>query len=356
MSKVSILIPVYNVEKYLRECLDSVAGQTLNDIEIICINDGSTDSSLDIINEFAGKDSRFVVISGPNGGYGKAMNKGLDAATSEYIGIVEPDDFVPEGMYSDLYDIAKKNDLDLVKADFYRFKTVNGTFEKTLERLDRTGTYYNSVFDPSHMPEAVYFTLNTWSGIYKREFIEKYHIRHNETPGASFQDNGFFFQTFIYAQRAMIVDKPYYMNRRDNPNSSVMNPNKVYTMNIEMDWVMDILKRDPEIWERFKYMYWWRKYQNYNYRYQVLDKSFRQEFMNRFCMEFKWADIRGELDLDLFTPYQQSKLKEMISLADKYYWRQNISVSWKIKRLIPGPVKDFLKKLLWGNTYGKKKS
>lgn len=356
MSKVSILIPVYNVEKYLRECLDSVAGQKLSDIEIICINDGSTDSSLDIINEFAGKDSRFVVISGPNGGYGKAMNKGLDAATSEYIGIVEPDDFVPDCMYSDLYDIAKKNDLDLVKADFYRFKTVNGTFEKTLERLDRTGTYYNSVFDPSHMPEAVYFTLNTWSGIYKREFIEKYHIRHNETPGASFQDNGFFFQTFIYAQRAMIVDKPYYMNRRDNPNSSVMNPNKVYTMNIEMDWVMDILKRDPEIWERFKYMYWWRKYQNYNYRYQVLDKSFRQEFMDRFCMEFKWADIRGELDLDLFTPYQQSKLKEMISLADKYYWRQNISVSWKIKRLIPGPVKDFLKKLLWGNTYGKKKS
>ena len=82
MSKVSILIPVYNVEKYLRECLDSVAGQKLSDIEIICINDGSTDSSLDIINEYAGKDSRFVVISGPNGGYGKAMNKGLDAATS----------------------------------------------------------------------------------------------------------------------------------------------------------------------------------------------------------------------------------------------------------------------------------
>ena len=356
MQKVSILIPIYNVEQYLRECLDSVVNQKLKEIEIICINDGSTDSSLDIIKEYAERDSRIVIITGPNGGYGKAMNKGLDAATSEYIGIVEPDDYVSDNMFSDLYDIAKKNDLDLVKADFYKFKTINGTKEKTVMPLDKTGTHYNVVFDPSHTPEAVYFTLNTWTGIYKRDFIEKYHIRHNETPGASFQDNGFFFQTFIYGQRAMIIDTPYYLKRIDNPNSSVYNRDKVYTMSIEMDWVMDILKRDPEIWERFKYMYWWRKFQNYMFRYNVLDKSFKQEFMNRFCMEFKWAKLRGELDFNVFEPSQRATLEEMITLADKYYFRHNLSVSWKIKKLIPKPIKDFLKKLLWGKEYGNKKS
>lgn len=78
------------------------------------------------------------------------------------------------------------------------------------------------------------FIMNTWSGIYRRDFLEQYKIRHHETPGASFQDNGFWFQTFIYAKRAMILDTPYYMNRRDNPNSSVNNREKVYCINQEI--------------------------------------------------------------------------------------------------------------------------
>ena len=77
MAKVSVVIPTYNVEQYLRECLDSITQQTLQEIEIICVNDGSTDGSLEIINEYAEKDPRIIVITGPNGGYGKAMNKGL---------------------------------------------------------------------------------------------------------------------------------------------------------------------------------------------------------------------------------------------------------------------------------------
>ena len=92
--KVSILVPCYNVEKYLKQCLDSIVNQTLQDIEIICINDGSTDSTLDIIKQYAKNDDRFVVIDKQNEGYGKSMNRGLDAATGEYIGIVESDDWI----------------------------------------------------------------------------------------------------------------------------------------------------------------------------------------------------------------------------------------------------------------------
>ena len=353
--KVSVIIPVYNTEKYLNECLDSVVNQKLKEIEIICINDGSTDSSLDIINEYAEKDSRFVVISGPNGGYGKAMNKGLDVATSEYIGIVEPDDYVPDNMFSDLYEIAEKNNLDFVKADFYRFKTTSGTLEKKLEPLDTTGEHYNVVFDPSHMPEAIYFTLNTWCGIYKRDFIEKYHIRHHESPGASFQDNGFSFQTFIYGQRAMIIDTPYYMNRRDNPNSSVSNPTKIYAMNKETDWILDILKKDPEIWNRFKYMFWWRKYKNFCNRYSVIDPSFKAEYMNRFRNELKWAKLRGDLNFDVFEPHEKILIEKLIAQANATYKKTNIGIGWRIKQYIPQPVKDFIKKILWGNKNGKKK-
>ena len=88
---VSILVPCYNVEAYLRECLDSIVNQTLTDIEIICINDGSTDGTLGIIKEYAAKDKRIKIIDKENEGYGKSMNRGLDAATGEYVGIVESD-------------------------------------------------------------------------------------------------------------------------------------------------------------------------------------------------------------------------------------------------------------------------
>ena len=123
MKKVSVIIPVYNVEEYLEECMESVIHQTLKEIEILCVNDGSTDHSLQILEQYAKKDDRIRIISQENSGYGKAMNCGLDAATGEYIGIVEPDDYVPLNMYEDLYGKAKEEKLDFVKADFYRFTT-----------------------------------------------------------------------------------------------------------------------------------------------------------------------------------------------------------------------------------------
>ena len=129
------------------------------------------------------------------------MNIGLDKATGEYIGIVEPDDFIPLNMYSDLYEKAVENDLDFIKADFYRFKRDSETedMELVYNHLSPNKEDYNVVFNPSETPEAIRYIMNTWSGIYKRSFIEEFHIRHNETPGASFQDNGFWFQTFVYA-------------------------------------------------------------------------------------------------------------------------------------------------------------
>ena len=94
MPKVSVIIPVYNVEKYLRQCLDSVINQTLKDIEIICVDDGSTDNCPNILDEYAAKDARIKIIHKKNEGYGKAMNVGISHASGEYIGIVEPDDYI----------------------------------------------------------------------------------------------------------------------------------------------------------------------------------------------------------------------------------------------------------------------
>lgn len=323
MPKVSIIIPTYNVEAYLKECMESVIRQTLKDIEIICINDGSTDGSLQILKEYADKDSRIVLVDKENEGYGVGMNIGLDKATGEYIGIVEPDDFVPLNMYEDLYNTAKENDLDFVKADFYRFtrNSENGNMELIYNHLDSTGENYNQVINPYEKPYITKFIMNTWSGIYRREYIEKYHIRHNTTPGASFQDNGFFWQTFIYAKRCMFIDKPYYMNRRDNPNSSVNNKQKVYCMNVEYDFIRDIFmqKGNEELWERFKYYYNYKRYFSYTFTIGRISDEFKREYVERISKEMKRAVELDEIDMNVFTPRTQERFGLLVKDPEGYY-------------------------------------
>ena len=317
MAKVSIIVPAYNVEPYLVEC---ITRQTLSDIEIICINDGSTDGTLKILKSYAEKDPRIVLIDKENGGYGIGMNIGLSVATGEYIGIVEPDDFVPVNMFGDLYEIAKANDLDFVKADFYRFERAsNGDMFLTYNHLDRKNQYYNQVFDPSHTPEAIRFIMNTWSGIYRKAFLDEYHIRHNETPGASFQDNGFWFQTFAFAKRGMVIDKPYYMNRRDNPNSSVKNVQKIYCINAEYDHIRDVLMQYPETWERFKTYYTLKRFHNSVATLRRISNEFKKDYVERFSKEMKRAKQMGEMDEELFTAAERDNLHLLINQPLVYY-------------------------------------
>lgn len=320
MAKVSIIVPAYNVEPYLVECMESITRQTLQDIEIICINDGSTDGTLKILKSYAEKDPRIVLIDKENGGYGIGMNIGLSVATGEYIGIVEPDDFVPVNMFGDLYEIAKANDLDFVKADFYRFERAsNGDMFLTYNHLDRKNQYYNQVFDPSHTPEAIRFIMNTWSGIYRKAFLDEYNIRHNETPGASFQDNGFWFQTFAFAKRGMVIDKPYYMNRRDNPNSSVKNVQKIYCINAEYDHIRDVLMQYPETWERFKTYYTLKRFHNSVATLRRISNEFKKDYVERFSKEMKRATQLGEMDEELFTAAERDNLHLLINQPMVYY-------------------------------------
>ncbi len=341
MPKVSIIIPTYNVEAYLIECMESVTRQTMKDIEIICINDGSTDNSLEILKEYKDKDPRIVLVDKENEGYGVGMNIGLDKATGEYIGIVEPDDFVPLNMYEDLYNTAKENDLDFVKADFYRFtrNSENGNMELIYNHLDSTGENYNQVINPYEKPYITKFIMNTWSGIYRREYIEKYHIRHNTTPGASFQDNGFFWQTFIYAKRCMFLDKPYYMNRRDNPNSSVNNKQKVYCMNVEYDFIRDIFmqKGNEELWDRFKYYYNYKRYFSYIFTIGRISDEFKREYVERISKEMKRAVELEEVDMNVFTPRTQERFGLLIKDPEGYYQKyalfEGTSEAAKVKKL-----------------------
>ncbi|MFR2030259.1 MAG: glycosyltransferase family 2 protein [Collinsella sp.] len=115
---LSLLIPIYNVQRYLRECLDSALAQTLKDIEIICINDGSTDNSPAIIREYMDRDGRVKMIDKANSGYGDSMNHGLEMARGKYVGILESDDFIAPDALENLVSAADSNNADFAKANF----------------------------------------------------------------------------------------------------------------------------------------------------------------------------------------------------------------------------------------------
>jgi len=321
MPKVSIIIPIYNVEQYLRECLDSVVNQTLQDIEIVCVNDGSQDGSLAIIEEYAAKDSRIKVISKLNFGYGHTMNVGIDAARGEYIGIVEPDDYIKPDMYEILYTIAKRENLDLIKADFYRFTGSSDILKLEYNRLSKNKRYYGKVLNPKDNIDVFRLIMNTWSGIYKREFLNLYHIRHNETPGASFQDNGFWFQTFCRAERMYFVNQPFYMNRRDNPGSSVHDRDKVYCASEEYRYIYQFLEQNPELKERYIYMYSLKKFHNYNFTMDRIGDEYYLEFLQHYSNEFNEANVRGELDKSYFSRGEWKRLCMIMQSPERYYQR-----------------------------------
>lgn len=318
--KVSIVVPVYNVEAYLVECLESLRRQTLSSIEVVCVNDGSTDGSLAILESYAARDNRFRVLDFENGGYGRAMNRGIASAQGEYVGIVEPDDYVALTMYEDLSERADENQLDFIKADFYRFKRNDkGDMRLFYNHIDRTGSRYNTLLCPAKDPSTLRFIMNTWSGIYRKSFLEKYSICHNETPGASFQDNGFWFQTFVHANRAMIVDTPYYRNRRDNPTSSVKDPGKIRCMKDEYDYIQDILMRDAEIWERFSPMFWVYRYKNYLGTAKRIEDSEKLKYLCDFSREFAEVEQKGYLEKEAFLPEEWSKLRRIIDDPQTFY-------------------------------------
>jgi len=308
MCKVSVILPSLNVAQYIDECLRSVTAQTLREIEIICVDAGSTDGTLDIIRSYAQRDSRVTLILSDKKSYGHQMNLGIARARGEYIGIVETDDFVPADMYEALYQTAVGEQADIVKADFYRFRTVGDALERRYNRLDPSGRHYGKVLCPAEHPEVFRFEMNTWSGIYLRRFLENNGILHQETPGASYQDTGFWFRTFCLAKRVVFVDTPYYMNRRDNEHSSVASGGKLYCMTQELAAVEAWLRGDAARLRAFSGVFALRKFHSLLFTYNRIAPQYRAEYAEHIREQMAGLIEAGEYDRALFAPHEWRKL------------------------------------------------
>lgn len=283
--KVSVVIPVYNVEKYLRKCVKSVCAQTEKDIEIICVNDGSTDKSRDIIERIMRKDKRVICIDKKNSGYGHSMNVGFDAAKGEYICIVESDDYIEKDTIEILYSTAKEKNLDVIKSDYYVFTSKSPVHEYINTCEDNS--YYNKVIGYKKEDIVFDFRMNTWTGLYRKDFLRKNNIKHNITPGASYQDNGFWFQTIALAERLMFINKAFYHYRQDNPNSSINSKSKIYCMSEEYDYIYDFLNENKELKDNYFIPYFKKRFFNSMTTYERVANENKLLFLERFAQDLK---------------------------------------------------------------------
>ena len=220
MAKVSVLVPVYNVEKYLTQCLDSIIGQTLKDIEIICVNDGSTDSSLEILKEYENKDRRIKIVDKKNGGLPSARNAGLDAATGEYVSFIDSDDYIQPDMMATLYENARKKKAEIVICGANIFPEKPHADGWLYSVLSPQRKFYEKCND-----ELLFENPATrpfiWRVFVKRELIEREHLRLNEGIHIG-EDNAFQFRIYPKANGISVIPDKLY-NYRWFREDSMMN-------------------------------------------------------------------------------------------------------------------------------------
>lgn len=223
---VSIILPCYNVEKYLREALDSALNQTLANIEIIPVDDGSPDNCADIIKEYAEKDVRIRPIFKENGGYGTAVNAGIEIATGEYIAILEPDDYVMEDYYYILYHEAKKYDLDVCGVNSY-------CEVRDYEPPKLIQTHWTEHSDYLSFEDINDYFANSGAGItlkiYKSVFLNENQITLNEEIRA-YHDVPFIAKVLDKALRVRIIKGTGYFYRKDNLTSTTKNKISFYNI------------------------------------------------------------------------------------------------------------------------------
>ena len=217
--KVSVIVPVYNTEKYLEQCLDSIVAQTLKEIEIICVDDGSTDSSLDILKKYASKDERIVVLQQENGGAGAARNNGLAIAKGKYCSFLDADDFFEAAMLQEAYQKAEEDSADIVVFDSNQYWEDLDEYKKVnwVLRMSEVPPY--TPFTHRQMTSNVFkvFVGWAWDKLFRREFITEHNLTFQEQRTSN--DMLFVFRAIVLAKKITIVNKVLACQRRDSQES-----------------------------------------------------------------------------------------------------------------------------------------
>ena len=330
MTSISVIIPVYNTSKELYKCLESIINQTLKDIEIICVDDGSTDNSLEILNKYAQSDSRILVIHQENINAGAARNNGMQYAKGEYLIFLDSDDVYYPTMLEKLYNKAKETNVDFVmtKYDVLNLKSNKLETNKGYKYIDK------EVFNKNDINKIFEFsTFVPWNKLYKKNFIDKYNFKFTETKISN--DISFVIRTFFLAEKIAKLEENLLLHNYCN-SSSLTNKRGMFIDELPQsseEIYQFLIKND--FFDRYKEEFINFLFNNTIYNFSFISDSIvRERLKKNLCNSRFW-----DLISDKFRQSQNFYLKKrknylfiniltlflIPSLKNKYFYYKNLS-------------------------------
>ncbi|MBZ2165915.1 glycosyltransferase [Methanobacterium spitsbergense] len=312
MVKVSVIVPVYNVEKYLRQCLESILNQTLIEIEIICVNDGSTDKSSQILEEYAEKYKQITVINQENKGIGLSRNAGMECATGEYIGFVDSDDWIDEKMYETMYINAKSHNSDIVMC-------LTHLFDDAIQEYKPSDPYFalnlfnesfdNTVFDHKLIKGFFGVNVTCWNKIYRSKFLN---VIEAKFPKIDFEDNIFFYKTYLNAKKISLVRKFLYNYRINRQGSFIDAKNERFFDIIKMHSLLEGILIETSNLGRYKQKFLNYQVQSILNRYNQVDEQYKKEFFDIIKQHFLTKDFSPS-DIDMLNNNYRIKYQNILN-------------------------------------------
>ncbi len=308
---ISIIIPVYNVEDYLHVCLNSVLKQTYGDFEVICVDDASTDSSLEILEYFTQKDSRIKILKNDsNRGPGVSRNRGLEVAQGKYISFLDGDDWLSPDTFEILIEKAEADNLDvLMFKNIVYYEEQEEFGMEVYYDMEYMNKFENKVFNHFDLDKSKLFSISNavWNKFYLKSFLDDNDIRF-PIENLIFEDNPFFYKVLTSAKRISLIDR-YFHNRRRRPGSiTTLNNEKLFNY-IDITFkVLDVFLENGEIYEYYK-----KEVLTYIFstvfmgKYNQIENQFKEEFYKRVQEAYKeymkkynlYKDIKENVDQDV---------------------------------------------------------
>lgn len=307
----SILIPIYNARQYLEECIESTLKIKEYNIEVICINDGSKDDSLRIIEQYAAKDSRIRILDKVNSGYGDSLNKGIEMANGRYISILESDDTLVDGSLEKMLTIALKKDVEVVKGNY-------NLYDSTAETITFYDNLKGHIYDEKQeFDEWLFFIApSIWSGIYKKSFLQNNTIEFLATPGAAYQDTSFAFKIWACAKSFVLIENPIVNYRVDTEDSSSNIKNNFFAICAEF-YEIKRFNNEKELYY-LNPIYMKVKYISYLWNINRLTKKDKILFLYRMHYEMEEECFQGILIKKYWADQEWIDINRMIFCFDSY--------------------------------------
>ena len=330
---ISVVIPVYNVEKYLRQCLDSVINQTYSNIEIICIDDAAERNSVKILQDYALKDSRVKLLHvSPNIGLGRARNLGALSASGEYIHFLDADDWIKANLYEEMKNIIDEFHPQMINFSFQKYNNKKKSFE--YEYVYKENYLFNKIFSGTDYPEFINNNEAVWKCLYKREFLQKNKLFFSDLP--CHEDTAFYMECILKAKAIYILPEVLYFYRTNRAKSLMKDRFKYYDCYPE--WIKTLEKLASEYDENIRGIILKRiepaSLSTYNYFIQndAIGAAKYYNWVKNFIKEKGVNTLPKEL-----IPYAETMLKRTYPVYAarvliKYYCPHLVNILVKIKK------------------------